>query len=211
MTVDLPDELDVEDKVTFVASVRDSRDEFENRILVTVRPEGRSRAGGGGNRRPPSEIQGKERERSNEVAPPQIERIFKDDWEQHGFDEFTAMKVEAVGYDGDDDSTELYAFKINMDNTPLLHEVKQKRLDIGLARNQFLYANVLVGLSLLLHSKQTDGQERQAGEDNNSTVSIENQIFDTCRALAPFLLALTSLGTAELDDREQIEGLEEAG
>ena len=211
VTVDLPDELDVEDKVTFVASVRDSRDEFENRILVTVRPEGRSRAGGGGNRRPPSEKQGKERERSTEVAPPQIERIFKDDWEQHGFDEFTAMKVEAVGYDGDDDSTELYAFKINMDNTPLLHEVKQKRLDIGLARNQFLYANVLVGLSLLLHSKQTDGQERQAGEDNKSTVSIEYQIFDTCRALAPFLLALTSLGTAELDDREQIEGLEETG
>ena len=211
LTVDLPDELDVGDDVTFIATVRDSRGEFENRILVTVRPEARSRGGGGGGRRSPSEKQGKERERPTEVAPPQIERIFKDDWEQHGFYEFTAMEVEAVGYAGENDSTELYAFKVNMDNTPLLHEVKQKRLDIGLARNQFLYANVLVGLSLLLHNKQTKGQKRESGEDNGSTESVENQISDTCRALAPFLLALTSLGTADLDDGEEIEGLEEVG
>ena len=98
-----------------------------------------------------------------------------------------------------------------MDNTPLLNEVKQKRLDIGLARNQFLYANVLVGLSLLLHSKQKYGQEREGNEDNGSAVSIEDKISDTCRALAPFLLALTSLGAADVGHREQIEGLEEVG
>ena len=108
VTVDLPDELAVDDEVTFVASIRDSRGEFENRILVTVRPEARPRSGGDGDRRPPSEKQGKERERSTVVAPPEIERIFKEHWEQHGFDDFTAMKVEAIGYEGDNDSTELY-------------------------------------------------------------------------------------------------------
>lgn len=207
VTVDLPESIDVGHKVTFVASVRDSRGVFENRVIVTVRPETYARRGGRGDRRPPSEKQGKERERSSEVAPPQIERIFREDWEQQGFDEFTAMKVEVVGYDGDDDDTELYAFKVNMDNTPLLHEVKQKRLDIELARNRFLYANVLVGLSLLLHSKQTTIVDRE----DDGAVSIENQIFDTCRALAPFLLALTSLGTEDLGDRDEIEGLEDVG
>ena len=211
VTVDLPDELDVGDKVTFVASIRDSRAEFENCILVTVRPETRSRRGGNGDRGSPSERPGKERERSTEVAPPNIERIYREDWEQHCFDDLTAMKVEAIGYGGIDDSTELYAFKVNMDNTPLLNEVKQKRLDIGLARNQFLYANVLVGLSLLLHSKQTKGQSLENGQGNGSIVPIEDQISDTCRALAPFLLAMTSLGSADLGDQDQIEGLEEVG
>ena len=93
----------------------------------------------------------------------------------------------------------------------MLNEIKQKRLDIGLARNRFLYANVLVGLSLLLHSKQIAGPEFESNENNGSTVSIEDQIFDTCRALAPFLLALTSLGTADVGDNEKVEGLEEVG
>ena len=121
------------------------------------------------------------------------------------------MKVEPIGYDGENDSTELYSFMVNMDNTPLLHEVKQKRYDIGLARNQFLYANVLVGLSLLLHNKQRNAKVSENAEGNESAMSIENQISDTCRALAPFMLALTSLGAADLGDHEHIEGLEEAG
>lgn len=211
VTVDLPDELGVGDNTTLVATIRDSRAAFENRTCVTVRPEARARRGGGGDRKPPSERRGKERERSTEVAPPEIERIFRDDWEQHDFDDFTAMKVQAIGYAGENDSTELYVFKVNMDNTPLLNEVKQKRLDVELARNQFLYANVLVGLSLLLYGKNTKSQNSEINPDNGSSVSIEDQISDTCRALAPFLLAMTSLGTADLDDHEQIEGIEEVG
>ena len=121
------------------------------------------------------------------------------------------MKVETIGYEGDDDRTELYVFKVNMDNTPLLHEMKQKRLDVGLARSQFLYANVLVGLSLLLHSKQSRNMRAENGNDQQTTVSIEAQIADTCQALAPFVLALTSLGTADVGDHEQVEGLEEVG
>ena len=121
------------------------------------------------------------------------------------------MEVETIGYEGENDNTELYVFKINMDNTPLLNEIKQKRLDIGLARNQFLYANVLVGLSLLLHSKQTRDRGSENSDDNGSIVAIEKQISDTCRALAPFLLAMTSLGTADVGELEQIEGLEEVG
>lgn len=211
VTVDLPANVNVGEHVTFVVAVRDSRAQFENRILVTVRPEAHSRGGGGGGRKSPSNKQGKERERPTEVAPPQIERIFKDDWEQHSFDGSTAMTVNADGYAGENDNIELYTFKINMDNTPLLHEIKQKRLDISVARNQFLYANVLVGLSLLLQSKENKGQKFEFDEENGSIVSVEDRISDTCRALAPFMLALTSLGTEELGNGEEIEGLEEVG
>ena len=51
---------------------------------------------------------------------------------------------------------------------------------------------------------------QNVGEDDNQ-VTVEDHIERTCRALAPFLLALTSLGTEELGEEEDIEGLEEVG
>ena len=116
-----------------------------------------------------------------------------------------------MGYGGEDESTEIYEFKVNMDNTPLLNEIKQKRLDESAARQQFLYANVLVGLSLLLEDKQMEeGKKQNLGEDDKQE-TVEGRIEKTCRALAPFLLALTSLGAEELSEVEGIEGLEEVG
>src|SRR5262249_34706478 len=96
-------------------------------------------------------------------------------------------------------------FKINMDNTPLLNEIKQRRLDDGPARNQFMYGNVLVGLSLLLQ----DGEVDENGDDPKMA-KVEDRIEMTCRALAPFMLALTSLGLEDLSEAEQLDGLEAA-
>ena len=209
--VDLPDDVESGDKLEFVAQIKDSMRSFENPILVTVRPEAQKHGGGNGERNPPNNEEGKNRERPSQLAPPQIERIYQDDWAKHDFDASTAMKVESVGYDGTNDDTEIYTFKVNMDNTPLLNEIKQKRLEDSLARNQFLYANVLVGLSLLLEDKQMGEKMGQdlGGDDKRETV--EDRIERICRALAPFLLALTSLGTEELGEEEGIEGLEEVG
>src|SRR5208337_4310578 len=113
-------------------------------------------------------------------------------WEQQKppFDEFTAMRVEVTGYEGADEH-EVYEFRINMDNTPLLNEIKQRRLDDVPARNQFLYANVLIGLSLLLQGKQPS--EAEVNGDYKPP-PVEARIEMTCKALAPFMLALTSLG-----------------
>jgi len=40
---------------------------------------------------------------------------------------------------------------------------------------------------------------------------IEIRVEKTCRALAPFLLALTSLGESDLSETTDAEGLEEVG
>ena len=111
------------------------------------------------------------------------------------------MRVDVVGYDADEN--EIYEFKINMDNTPLLNEIKQRRLEDMTARNQFLYANVLVGLSLLLHDKQSPKNDENAP-------SIEARIEETTRAMAPFILALTGLGQQDLSEGDEIDGLEAA-
>jgi hypothetical protein len=72
------------------------------------------------------------------------------------------------------------------------------------ARNQFLYANVLVGLSMLL-------QDRQSPKNNDENApSIEARIEETTRALAPFILALTGLGQQDLSEGDDLDGLEAA-
>ena len=107
-----------------------------------------------------------------------------------------------TGYEGEDEN-EVYEFRINMDNMPLLNEIKQRRIDEGPARNQFLYGNVLIGLSLLLQHKQSPTKDAESK-------SIEASVEQTTRALAPFMLALTSLGQHDLSDVEEIDGLEAA-
>ena len=140
-----------------------------------------------------------------------IKRVYRNQWDAEGFDEFTAMKVESIGY-SEDERAELYEFKVNMDNTPLKNESKQKRFDDSqhkLLSEQFLYANVLIGLSLLLDTKRNGLQTEREGEIPQETV--EDRIGRTCRALAPFLPALISLGSGDLEGDDQIEGLEETG
>ena len=203
VTANLPEDCAVGDVIKFIARTEDSNRSFENIIEATVKPEVTHTGGGGGGRKPPSDKPGTDREAPRQLSRPKIERVFREDWEKQSppFDEFTAMRAEVVGYD--DDENEIYEFKINMDNTPLLNEIKQRRLEDATARNQFLYANVLVGLSLLLQAKQKP-EKKEGGP------GAEDKIEETTRALAPFILALTTLAQQDLSDTEDLDGLEAA-
>lgn len=205
----LPDGVEVGDVLTYIARVEDTRASFENRIEVMVKPPEEHRRGGHGERRPPLPKPGHERELPQQLATPNIERVYREQWgaQTPPFDEFTAMRVEVAGYDEDD--KEIYEFKINMDNTPLLNEIKHRRLDDVAARNQFLYGNVLVGLSMLLQDKQSQ-ESKENGNGDSKLPPIEARIEATCRALAPFMLALTALGLQDLSENEDVEGLESA-
>jgi hypothetical protein len=200
----LPEEAAVGDVLPYIARIEDAHRTFENRIEVTVKPAAESHSGGSGTRKPPQNKPGNEREISQQLATPKIERVYREDWEKQkpAFDENTAMRVEVAGYEGAEEN-EVYEFHINMDNTPLLNEIKQRRLDEAPARNQYLYGNVLLGLSLLLQHRQLSPKEREGR-------SVEARIEETTRALAPFMLALTSLAQHDLSDAEEIDGLEAA-
>src|SRR4029078_13274308 len=124
----------------------------------------------------PDQNKGNEREKPREFTTPKIDPIYKDRWDTESppFDEYTAMRLE-VEYDAAEN--EVYVFKINTDNTPLLNEIKMRRLEDRASRNQFLYGNVLVGLSLLLQDKNA----RARAEENAG--KIEDKIEATCRAM----------------------------
>lgn len=209
--LDFPDEAKIGEQMTFIARVSDAFRTFENQAVVNVKPPADYTGGGTGSRKPPNKNTGKERERPMEVAPPRIKRVYRDQWEAEDFGEFTAMRLEPVGYT-DDESAELYEFKINMDNTPLLNESKQKRLDedrFRLLSEQFLYANVLIGLSMLLADKKT--REESTDDSDEPKETVEERIGRTCDALAPFIPALVSLGASDLELDDRVEGLEDVG
>ena len=192
----LPDEVAVGDEVEFIAQVNGTGHEFKNHIIVSVKPKAE---------RKPSTPD------SPKFALPRIKRVYQEQWEINGFDGFTAMKVESIGYSGDE-QTEIYEFKINMDNDPLRHEAKEKRLDdsqFELLRKQFLFANVLIGFSLLLEENKKK-EKRQEDQEETPSERVEDRIDKTCRALAPFLPAILSLGTGDLEVGNQFEDLEEA-
>lgn len=211
VTLDFPDDGKIGERITFTARTSDTRAVFENQVIITIQPHAENRGGGSGGRNPPSRDAGKTRERPMEVATPRITRVDRDRWDAEGFNEATAMQVEHLGYT-DNESSEIYEFKVNMNNASLEHECKQRRLNqdhSDILREQFLYANVLVGLSLLLEDKKAKKDKPEDTDAENETV--EECIERTCRILAPFIPAIVSLGKSDLEADDQIDGLEETG
>lgn len=209
--VDLPSGASVGDEIEFIARTHDAHRLFENHIRVTVKPKAEKAEGGGGRSKPPKDEDGDERERPTALDSPKIQPVYRDDWEQHGFDENTAMKIEFMSY-SDDESSELYLFKVNMDNMPLESEAKMKKLSkdaFQLLRQQFMYANVLIGLSMILEDKQSKKENLDDQEEEAPREPIEDRVEQTCRALAAFIPALISLGKNDLETDDTLEGLEE--
>lgn len=209
--INFPASARVGDEMCFVARIRDPIRSFEVHFKITPLGEAGNSGGGRGNRRKPaSEQSGKNRETPLKMKPPRIKCIYRKHWNEHGFDEHTAMKVVSLG--PTDDKSEAYEFKINMDNTSLANESKQKHLDQAkhkLLCRQFMYANVLVGLSMLLDDQ--DKVDNQPPEADDKTEHIVDRVDSVCRALAPFIPSLISLGVVDLESDSHFEGLEDVG
>lgn len=208
--VDLPGDASEGDRFEFVAlTTNEAHEPFENRIAVAVTFAAGKSENDAGKRKDPGDRKVSSRKRDSEMDTPKIRRVYREDWDAEGFDELAAMKIKSIGY-ADSEKSELYEFMINMNNAPLENEAKSKRLsntDTHLLRENFLYANVLVGLSLLLDDKQGRNGEK-ADRDAAQAETVEERVERVCRALAPFvptLIALGSLG-ADTDGGGDLEG-----
>ena len=110
VTLDLPVKAKVGDQITFISRVSDAQGAFENQVVITVQPSSKHKKGRPSRRRPPGDEKGNQRERPMEVAPPKIRRIYREHWEEVGFDENTAMVVSPLGYT-EDESGELHELR----------------------------------------------------------------------------------------------------
>ena len=77
------------------------------------------------------------------------------------------------------------------------------------AREQFMYANILIGLSLLLEDKQNKKSGR-AEKDGDNIESVEDRVERTCRALASFIPAIITLGSSDLEAVDLVDEIVES-
>jgi hypothetical protein len=214
LSLALPAELQVGDKVTIQASVFDStlQDPFVNVVELTLEekkehPPGpkspRQKRPGQGTGGPGVNDQG--------IALPNIIPVRENDshWDKHKFVPETACHVisDPIEVDG---RTELdHTFYINMDNISLKTEMKYAKNNSRLLEAKYKYGNVLIGLALLHDdSKKGNGNghaARASASEGAESEEVEETVQDRIRvvtgAVAPVLIPMIDqLGGLDEDE-----------
>ena len=184
LSFDLPETAVVGDEIRVRIMVTDpSRiNAFEMVARLRVAGPVARRPGTTGQDRRADSGSGKGGDPSN-VALPNITPVRSDEWDTHGFDELSALKV--VGHGIDEEGLEIYDFFVNFDNKWLLTAQKDPRRDVKALEAQFVYSLVLFSMALLVDEKSKAAQDLPplASEGNMETV-----VGLVARRLAPFVL-----------------------
>ncbi len=131
---------------------------------------------GGPRPKPPSDERGQERERPSSLALPTITEIHKEEWDEHGFNQYSALEIKT--FEGK------YDFFVNADNSYLLNEIKiNPRMEPEITRVRFINALVLVSLALLNRHERIKSEL----DSNESSESVFDQIAGVTEALAPII------------------------
>jgi hypothetical protein len=191
LTVSLPENVNPGTILDYTSTVTDETQvyPFKDKLKVEVlKPVKKHKGNSGDRKKPPSVKKGKERAISSRLSLPQVVEIHKEDWEVHGFDEFSALEAEDTGEEG-------YDFYVNMDNIFLHSEIKAKSsVDAKLLQERYKYALVLVGLALL----KEDEEKKQENEEEKD---VFKEVFEITERLSPIILPMIDyLGELEIED-----------
>lgn len=185
LTFSLPADAEVGSSVRVEVEVTDpSRVEpFLNISNLTVSKKSERSSGRGGPSRTGN--QGKGNKGSASVlALPNIIPVSKNNWEQYGFDELSAVMIKHAG-SGDSEDVDVYDFFVNTDNKYLRRMQKESREDPKLIEAKFIYASVLISLGLLRESDQFTSRTEDSEQPG---FGIEDVVLAASRAIAPVLL-----------------------
>lgn len=194
LTVRLPKETKVGEILEFKSSISDPQriEPFEERFCVKVEEaEDKTTIGGGKRRKTSSNRNGNESQNQSKLDLPHIIEIRRENWDEHSFDEKSALKVISMGESG-------YDFFVNMDNIFLLTEIKnEKSIDEKLLLARYKFALVLIGLAML--KKYTE--EKEEAEKDEEAIDIFTEIQKVTSAISPILLPMiSSLGDLEIEE-----------
>jgi hypothetical protein len=208
LNVTLPDDSSVGDIIDYVATVTDDTmvGEFVNRFTLTVGPAQQVRGGGDQESKPPVDKEGHLRELPSGLALPDIREVYEADWHKrkHKFDEYSALEIiqeeASVRESLDGGDSAVYSFWVNMDNIYFRTECKSSWEDTEILRARWIYGLALVGMALIRAEPGTRKLEETIKREDRvideAGLTLEEQVFQTCEALAPVLLPLIEkLGT----------------
>lgn len=177
----------VESTLNFVLEVNDpmriSAPPFTNEFILSIKSEQEDRNKGHKKRRqPPIDEEGDDREKIAGIKYPEINPVYRDQWDTYKFNEYSAMMAIKSKNENVPEKIE-FSFFINMDNKYLEYEIKENIKDVTEIKAQFLNGMALLGISLIYDDQQNKN-------DNNKYEEIEERINDFSRAMAPILIPM---------------------
>lgn len=213
LSISLPEDIKENDILLFSATVDDDviLEPFTNGLIVTVKEREEARPSSGSRRKNPSNNRGNDREQPSGIQMPNITDVAEEEWLNHSFDKYSALRVVnsgesgAPGEGGSDVSANgnIYDFYVNVDNLYLKTELKNNYEDAEVVRARFRYGLVIVGLALLQDNQDNHKGALVAEEEptNGNDVDIEERIKQITRAVSPVLLPMIeSLGGLNTSD-----------
>lgn len=186
LSLSLPDDVAVNEvlKLRLVVTDASRVEPFENLMLLHVRAGAApTRSGGNGKAKVANTGTGSDGT-SNALALPDIKPVHETEWEQYGFDEFSALAAIHAGQN--ETGADIYDFYINVDNRFLRIAQKESTENPKLLQARFTYGMVLLGLSML--RPPTKGATE--GEDADKVDGVEETIARSSIAMAPVLLPM---------------------
>jgi len=196
------DELDITCEVADVSQI----EPFRNSIRINVLGEVEVHGSRGSRHKPPVDQPGDTREKLSGLSLPNIVPVYENQWPQQDppFDQYSALSAKQAGLSDEGDSG-AFDFYVNMDNAYLKHEAKHDPEQAGLIAARFKYGMALVALGIIHASFDKEQQER-AGEGEGAEENVEATVYETTRALGPFILPMIdSLGGLSAEEISSLD------
>ncbi len=194
LNVILPNEAEVGDQISYLATVSDDLffSPIENEFVVLVTEPDNDKSGTNGVRKPPAGDDVGEREKPEDLATPHVVEVREEDWDKYKFNRDTALKVR-----GTEDN--VYDFYINMDNVYLKWELKEwlaQQREPETLHSRFKFALVLIGMAIL-----KDAVKDQDSYFNDSNLDPEEFVAEFTAMIAPVILPMIhTLGELQIDE-----------
>jgi hypothetical protein len=202
LNLSLPANCEENSELEFMAQVSDDTlfEPFRNKFILRILAPAADTGGKPGpRRRPPLNESGNAREVPTGIDLPKIIKVKRNredgqkGWEDMdpAFDEFSALRIKHAGTQEDNGENkgnvrDIYDFFVNVDNIYLLSELKRPKVDPALENAKFIYALVLLGLSIINYELQHTDQNGNGEE----TTTLDERIELFSIAVAPVLIPM---------------------
>ena len=181
----LPNYASVGDVLQYDLVVEDETmiEPFVNSFAVSVTPdqkisgENRDRKKRGSN----SGDKDFQREGQQGLRVPIPTLVYKQDWDQHEFNKFSALKVEFHPGLGEKEE-DSYEYFLNMDNVHLKTELKGTRDDLEIVKSRWKFGMILIGVALL--------NEGEQDPEYDDAPTPQERVREITTAIAPVILPM---------------------
>ena len=188
----LPPDVSVGATLDYELAVRDETliDSFVNTFTVTVTPFQQPSSGGSRqSKKPKANENGHDSDGYQGLAIPSPVLVYKDQWENHSFDKYSAVRVIYEPAEGQE-AEGAYSYYINMDNVYLLSELKISGEEPEIVKKKWQFGMVLIALALLRESERGSPFNGSGPHAVDDDLSPEQRVSEITAALSPILLPL---------------------